>query len=133
MYRRKEAHQSRVMCLNSNDALHCVQHILWSWASRAESVGRFRAANRHFKQDINIVAHYGFKAPFVGGLPRQIHLTSSAIRPYNSSAYGHYLFKPVEPKPPAPLCVSDNSSCSSILTDSVGLITNCAIFCPLVT
>jgi hypothetical protein len=39
------------------------------------SVGRFRAANRHFKQAGNIAEHDGFKAPFVGGLPRQIHLT----------------------------------------------------------
>jgi hypothetical protein len=28
-------------------------------------VGRFCAANRHFKQIINIAAHYGFKALFV--------------------------------------------------------------------
>jgi hypothetical protein len=38
-------------------------------------VGRFRAANRHFKQAGNIAEHYAFKAPLVGGLPRQIHHT----------------------------------------------------------
>jgi hypothetical protein len=57
------------------------------WASRAKSVGRFRAANRHFKKAINIVAHYGFKAPFVGGLLRQIHPT---IHP----PYGHTIYPP---------------------------------------
>ena len=30
-----------------------------------KEVGRFRAANRHFKQASNIAEHYGFKAPFV--------------------------------------------------------------------
>jgi hypothetical protein len=39
------------------------------------SVGRFRAANRHFKQAINIAEHHGLKAPVAGGLPRQIHPT----------------------------------------------------------
>jgi hypothetical protein len=45
-------------------------------------VGRFRAANRHFKQASNIVGYDSFKAPFVGGLPRQIHPT---VHP----SYGH--------------------------------------------
>ncbi len=45
-------------------------------------VGWFRAANRHFQQASNISAHDGFKAPFVGGLPRQIYPT---IHP----PYGH--------------------------------------------
>jgi serine/threonine protein phosphatase PrpC len=52
----------------------------------SKQVGRFRAANRHFKQAGYIAGHYGFKAPFVGGLPRQIHHTkyeTSAIRPYD--------------------------------------------------
>jgi hypothetical protein len=40
-----------------------------------KSVGRFCAANRHFKQASNIAEHDGFKTPFVGGLPRQIQPT----------------------------------------------------------
>ncbi|WAK02946.1 hypothetical protein [Methylobacter sp. YRD-M1] len=35
-----------------------------------------------FQQAVSIAEHYGFKAPFVGGLPRQIHLTIH-------SSYGH--------------------------------------------
>jgi hypothetical protein len=50
------------------------------------TLGRFRTANRHFKQAGNIVEYYGFKAPFVGGLPRQIHPT---IHP----PYGHLIMQ----------------------------------------
>jgi hypothetical protein len=53
-------------------------------AEQVEQVGRFRAANRHFKQAGSIAEHYGFKAPFAGVLPGQIHLTSHP-------SYGHKL------------------------------------------
>ena len=42
---------------------------LYFMANMTSSAGRFRAANRRFKQVSNIAEHDDFKAPFVGVLP----------------------------------------------------------------
>jgi hypothetical protein len=50
-------------------------------------VGRFRAANRHFKQVVSIAEYDGFKAPLVGGLPRAVGYAEARSASFESFTY----------------------------------------------